>query len=146
MIGSLAEINVSDLVVQIYSTKRTGVLRLTQGEVKKSVYFKEGSVVFAHSNLKHERLGEILLRLGKITEEELKSVEERLKTGTRLGKALQERGFLSPAEVTSGVSYQIQMIVYSVFNWDNGEYEFQDRDRPVFEDIMVEGSTPLLVI
>jgi hypothetical protein len=146
MIGTLAEINVSDLVAQIYTTKRSGVLRLIQGEVKKSVYFKEGSIVFAHSNLKHERLGEILLRLGKITEDELKSVEEKLKTGMRLGKALQERGFLSPAEVTSGVSYQIQMIVYSVFNWDTGDYEFQDRERPVFEDIMVEGSTPLMVI
>lgn len=146
MIGSLSEINVSDLVAQLYTVKRSGILRLSQGEVKKSIYFKEGSIVFAHSNLKHERLGEILLRLGKITEDELKSVEGQLKSGMRLGRALHEKGFLAPAEVTAGVSYQIQMIVYSVFNWDSGEYEFLDRERPVFEDIMVEGSTPLMVI
>lgn len=146
MKGSLGDVNVSDLVVQIFTARKSGILRLAQNEVKKSLYFKDGSIVFAHSNLKNERLGEILLRLGKITEDEFNSVSGKLQAGTRLGQALYEAGYLAPAEVNAGVSYQIQMIVYSVFNWEQGEYEFQDRERPVFEDIMVENSTPQLII
>src|SRR5262249_15054527 len=137
MNGYLGEVNVCDLVVQIYTMRKSGILRLSQHEVKKSLYFKEGTIVFAHSNLKHERLGEILLRLGKITEQEFKTVADKLKTGTRLGQALYEHGFLAQSEVTAGVSYQIQMIVYSVFNWEKGDYEFQERERPVYEDIML---------
>src|SRR5262245_45178450 len=140
MQGNLSEINVADLVAEIYYSKKTGILRLSQGEVKKSLYFKEGSIVLAHSNLKHERLGEILLRLGKITEDEFNAVQKRLQQGIRLGQALYERGFLGSGEVTSGVNYQLQQIVYSVFNWDRGEYDFVERERPVYEDIMVETS------
>lgn len=144
--GSLTEANVSDLVVQIYTIRKSGILRLSQSEIKKSLYFKDGSIVFAHSNLRHERLGEILLRLGKITPEEFQTVSGKLQSGMRLGQALYEQGFLSPSEVTAGVSYQIQIIVYSVFNWDQGEYEFLEREKPVYEDIMVETSTPQLII
>ena len=146
MKGSLSDVNVSDLVVQMFTARKSGILRLSQHEVKKSVYFKDGSIVFAHSNLKNERLGEILLRLGKITEDEFKSVAGKIQAGTRLGQALYEQGFVSQSEVNAGVSYQIQMIVYSVFNWEQGDYEFQEKDRPVFEDIMVENSTPQLII
>jgi hypothetical protein len=146
MQGSLTDINVSDLVLQLYSTKKSGILRLSQGDVKKSIYFKEGSVVFAHSNLKHERLGEILLRLGKLSEEEFAQIATEMEEGRRLGQILYEKGFLSPYEITSGVSYQLQQILYSVFNWDSGEYEFLERERPVYEDIMVDVSTPALLI
>src|ERR1051325_9389339 len=146
MKGSLSSLNVSDLIVDLYFTRRTGILRLNQGDIRKSIYFKDGSVVFAHSNLKQERLGEVLLRLGKITEDEFNSVAKELEEGKRLGKVLYERGFLSQAEITTGVGYQLQQIIYSVFNWDHGDFEFVDRDRPVFEDIMVDVSTPNIVI
>jgi len=146
MKGSLSSLNVSDLIVDLYFTRRTGILRLNQGDIRKSIYFKDGSVVFAHSNLKQERLGEVLLRLGKITEDEFNSVAKELEEGKRLGKVLYERGFLSQSEITTGVGYQLQQIIYSVFNWDHGDFEFVDRDRPVFEDIMVDVSTPNIVI
>src|SRR4029077_4934769 len=145
MKGSLSSLNVPDLIVDLYFTRRTGILRLNQGEIRKSIYFKDGSVVFAHSNLKQERLGEVLLRLGKITEEEFNSVAGELEEGKRLGSVLHEKGFLSQSEITMGVGYQLQQIIYSVFNWDSGEYEFVDRDRPVYEDIMVDVSTPNIV-
>jgi hypothetical protein len=144
--GNLTETNVADLVVRFHLERRSGILRLSQSEIKKSIYFKDGKIVFAHSNLKNERLGEVFLRLGKITEDEFRMVSSELEKGRRLGQILYEKGFLSPSEINAGVSYQIQQILFSVFNWDSGEFEFIDRERPVFEDIIVEVSTPLLVI
>ena len=144
--GSLAQFNVADLAAELHLTGRTGILRLSQAGIKKSIYFKSGRIVFVHSSVKHERLGEVLLRLGKITEEEFAQVSTDLEEGRRLGQALLQRGFLSASEINSGVSYQLQQILFSVFNWDSGDYEFIDRERPVFEDIMVEVSTPALII
>lgn len=144
--GSLAQFNVADLAAELHLTGRTGILRLSQAGIKKSIYFKSGRIVFVHSSVKHERLGEVLLRLGKITEEEFAQVSVDLEEGRRLGQALLQKGFLSASEINSGVSYQLQQILFSVFNWDSGDYEFVDRERPVFEDIMVEVSTPSLII
>ncbi len=144
--GSLTQFNVADLAAELHLTGRTGILRLSQAGIKKSIYFKSGRIVFVHSSVKHERLGEVLLRLGKITEEEFAQVSVELEEGRRLGQALLQKGFLSASEINSGVSYQLQQILFSVFNWDSGDYEFVDRERPVFEDIMVEVSTPALII
>lgn len=147
MQGDLVQANVAELLLHLHQSGRTGILRFSQGEIKKGIYFKDGAIVFAHSNVKTDRLGETLLRLGKITEEEFKIASvEVIESGKRLGRTLHEKGFLSEAEVMAGVSYQLQQIVYSVFNWDRGEYEFVDRERPVYEDIMVDISTPDLLI
>ncbi len=144
--GSLAHVNVADLAVELHLTARTGILRLSQAGIKKSIYFKSGRIVFVHSNVKHERLGEVLLRLGKITEEEFNQVSSELEEGRRLGHLLLQKGILSASEVTQAVNYQLQQILFSVFNWDSGDYEFIQRERPVFEDIMVEVSTPSIII
>jgi tetratricopeptide (TPR) repeat protein len=144
--GSLAYVNVADLAVEVHLAARTGILRLSQAGIKKSIYFKSGRIVFVHSSVKHERLGEVLLRLGKITEDEFNQVSTELEEGRRLGQLLLQKGILSASEITQAVNYQLQQILYSVFNWDSGDYEFIDRERPVFEDIMVEVSTPALVI
>lgn len=144
--GSLAQFNVADLAAELHLAGRTGILRLSQAGIKKSIYFKSGRIVFVHSSVKHERLGEVLLRLGKISEEEFAQVSVDLEEGRRLGQALLQKGFLSASEINSGVSYQLQQILFSVFNWDSGDYEFVARERPVFEDIMVEVSTPALII
>ncbi len=146
MHGSIADTAVSDLIAKIFFSKRSGVLRLSQDEIKKNLYFVEGGIVFAHSNLRAERLGEILLRLGKITEEEFQQVTIETDQGKRIGQALLEKGFISPAEIRAGVAYQVQQILYSLLNWDWGEYEFQEKGNPVFDDIKVEVSTPIILI
>jgi tetratricopeptide (TPR) repeat protein len=143
---NLADTTIPDIVLELYYSRQSGILRLTQGDVTKKLYFKDGSVVFAHSSLASERLGEILLRLGKITEDEFKVVLREVEGGKRLGTALMERGFVSSADVTAGVNYQLQQIIYSVFNWSEGDCEFTERDRPVFEDIMVNVSTPEILL
>lgn len=144
--GSLAHFNVADLAAELHLSGRTGILRLSQAGIKKSIYFKSGRIVFVHSNVKHERLGEVLLRLGKISEEEFEQISVELEEGRRLGQVLLQKGLLSASEINSGVRYQLQQILYSVFNWDSGDYEFIERERPVFEDIIVEVSTPSLII
>lgn len=143
---NLADTTVPDILLELYYSRQSGILRLTQGDITKKLYFKDGSVVFAHSSLANERLGEILLRLGKITEDEFKVVLREVEGGKRLGAALMERGFVSSADVTAGVNYQLQQIIYSVFNWSEGDCEFTERDRPVFEDIMVNVSTPEILM
>ncbi|MCI0606465.1 DUF4388 domain-containing protein [bacterium] len=147
MQGNLESTNLAEILLDLFLAKKSGILRLSRNEVKKSVYFLDGAVVFAHSNQKHDRLGETLLRLGKIAQEEFDlASREVIEKGKRLGQALSELGFISAQEVNSSVHYQLQQILYSLFDWDSGEYEFVERERPVFEDIMIDVSTPSLIV
>jgi len=77
-------------------SKATGVLTLVHGGVRKSVFARGGRVVFASSNLPNDRLGEILLREGKITVEEYELSIKAISKGKRQGKALVEMGALTP--------------------------------------------------
>lgn len=147
MQGNLGSINVIDVLLRLHLEKRSGILRLARDDVKKSIYFLNGSIVFAHSNQKSDRLGETMLRLGKISLEDFEiASREVIEKGKRLGQALSDLGMISAEEVNSSVHYQLQQIIFSVFDWDSGEYEFVERERPVFEDIMVNVSTPELLI
>ena len=147
MHGNLESANLADLLLNLHLTRRSGIFRVSQGDVKKSIYFLDGSIVFAHSNQKYDRLGETLLRLGKITLEEFEiASREVIEKGKRLGQALSDLGFISAQEISSSVHYQLQQITYSLFDWDSGEFEFVERERPVFEDIMIDISTPNLII
>ena len=147
MQGNLKNINLTEIFLQLYLDRRSGILRISQSDVKKSIYFLDGSVVFAHSNQKYDRLGETLLRLGKITLEEFEvASRDVIDKGKRLGQSLCDLGFISAQEVSSSVHYQLQQITFSLFDWDAGEFEFVERERPVYEDIMIEVSTPNLIV
>jgi tetratricopeptide (TPR) repeat protein len=147
MQGNFERTNLADVLLSLHLSKRNGILRLERDEIKKSIYFLDGSIVFAHSNQKHDRLGETLLRLGKITPEEFENASrEVIEKGKRLGQVLTDLEFISLQEVNSAVHYQLQQIIYSLFDWDSGEFEFIERERPVFEDIMIDISTPTIII
>ena len=93
-----------------------------------------------------ERFGEILIRLGKIGAEEFNAVVREVAEGKRLGETLVERGYISTMDLYVGLNYQVQHILYSVFDWDFGLYEFEEEIRNVQQEIAVRVSTPDLVV
>ena len=103
-------------------------------------------IIFAHSSLPQERFGEILTRLGKIGAEEFNAVVREVAEGKRLGETLVERGYISTMDLYVGLNYQVQHILYSVFDWDFGLYEFEEEIRNVQQEIAVRVSTPDLVV
>ena len=94
--------------------------------------------MFASSNLPNDRLGEILLREGKITVEEYEASIKAITKGKRQGKVLVEMGALSPKDLWEGVQFQVQEIVYSIFQWDEGQFHFEESTLPEKERITVD--------
>ena len=84
------------------SRSATGILTLVSGGARKALYVKDGRVVFASSNLPNDRLGEILIREGKITVEEYEASIKAISKGKRQGKVLVEMGALSPEGPVGG--------------------------------------------
>jgi hypothetical protein len=146
MNGSLSDIHAAELVLNIYESGLSGRLRFTQNKIRRDIYFRKGDIIFAHSSLPEERFGEMLIKLGKITQEEFNSVVREVAEGRRLGDTLVERGIITTMDLYVGLNYQVQHILYSVFDWDDGLYEFEEDIRSVQHEISVRVSTPNLVL
>jgi len=136
--GRLSELSLPDVLQYLRQGKATGILTLVSGGARKALYLKDGRVCFASSNLPNDRLGEILIREGKITVEEYEGSIRQLSGGKRQGRVLVEMGALSPKDLWEGVQFQIREIVYSLFQWEDGQFHFEASSLPEKERITVD--------
>src|SRR6188508_584762 len=136
--GQISELPVPEVLQHLRLSQSTGILTLVSGGARKALYLKDGRVVFASSNLPNDRLGEILLREGKITVEEYEASIKAITKGKRQGKVLVEMGALRPKDLWEGVQFQVKEIVYSVFQWDDGQFHFEESSLPEKERITVD--------
>ncbi len=144
--GHLGDIGVSELLLHLRGPQVTGVLTIVSGGARKQLHVRDGKVVFAGSNLPNDRLGEILLRDGKITVDDYESSIKALSKGKRQGRVLVEMGALSPRDLWGGVQAQVREIAFSVFQWDEGEFHFEESDAPRKERITVALDIPELIL
>ena len=144
--GTLARLSLPELLRELQERAATGILALTSGGARKALYLKAGRVVFASSNLPTDRLGEVLLRGGKITRDQNETSVRALAQGRRQGRALVETGALSPQELWSAVQAQVSEIVFSVFQWDEGQFHFEESVLPEKERITVDLDVTALVL
>ena len=145
--GTLSDISVAELVRDVYRSRSTGILHLKREGVGKRIYMQKGSVVFANSDVEEDRLGEFLIRKGKINRGNYDAASEAMRrTGKRMGKTLVELEAVSADEIEELVRAQVNEIIFSVFDWNSGVYGFELLERPVEEDIIVELSTAELIL
>lgn len=144
--GRLAKISIPLVMASLRQKNRTGVLSLVNAGVHKSVYFKDGKVVFAASSLTQDRLGEVLLRGGKISADEYLRLSSHIRGGQRLGKALVEGGVVSPKDLWWAIERQVREIVWSIFAWEDGYFHFEEDDRPNREKITVDLDVDALIV
>ncbi len=144
--GSLQDFKLPDILNSLQRNTKTGILIVESGSVVKKIFIKDGDVKFAASNNENDRLGELLIREGKITRKEHKEADALLKTtGERLGKILVDLRYLKPKEIFQAVQRQIEEIILSLFSLEDGEFEFQEGPLPAKELITLRISTANLI-
>ncbi len=144
--GQLTQLALPDILQHLRLTNATGVLSLVSGGARKALYLKGGRVVFASSNLPNDRLGEILIREGKITVEEYEASIKAITKGKRQGKVLVEMGALSPKDLWEGVQTQVREIILSIFLWEDGQFHFEESTLPDKEKITVDLDVTSLIL
>src|SRR4030067_1010050 len=135
------------IINSIREENTTGILRLTNQNIKKDLFIKGGYIIFATSNRDEERLGDILLKSGKINKEQYDiSVRVLKETGKRQGQILLEQKFISAKELLTFIRHQIKEIIMELFSWEKGEYEFIPGELPMEEVITLDISTGNIII
>lgn len=133
------EDNLPELITAFWLAQQTGELTLQKGKVKKTIYFEKGRPCFAISNLVTDRFGPFLVRVGKVTPQQLELCQAAAdKTGRRTGDILVEMKLLKETEKLYYVAQQVKAIVYSVFGWEEGGYRLHFTDRAAREAIKID--------
>ncbi len=123
--GLLKHYPLPDILLDLQRSEKDGILEIKYGSISKRIYIKNGDMVFATSNKEEDRMGEVLLRAGKISvDQHYQSFEAMKKTGKRQGTVLVELGYLKPEDLIWAVKHQVEEIILSLFQWDNGEFVF----------------------
>ncbi len=135
------------ILTHLHRIKASGTLSVSREGVVKNLYIKNGEIIFASSNYEGDRLGEVLLKAGKISVKQFETASKALsKTKKRLGGILVELGYLRPKDLFWGVKYQVREIVASLFDMTDGSYEFLPGEIPPGEVITLHMSTANLIM
>lgn len=143
--GSLADRDFPSILHSLYEKRWSGVLTLTHAGVGKSVTVQDGRMVFASSSSPDERLGELLLRRGKITLRQFAEAGRLVVAGKRLGAVLVEQGVLPGKDLIGAVVEHTQEIIYGAFLWTEGQYRLQETP-PSPEAITLKINTPDIIM
>ncbi|NIM00305.1 MAG: DUF4388 domain-containing protein [Acidobacteria bacterium] len=144
--GRLEGLALPDLLWALCRARKTGLIHFKYKDAHKTVYLDDGRIVFAASNKTDDRLGELLLRQGRITLAQLEQSVSQMHSGKRIGTLLVENGALPAEHLVDGVLLQVKRIVLDLFAWEEGEYHFEEGPLPTDELITLNVSTGELLL
>lgn len=128
MIGQLKGQPLVELIRDLYSQRRGGVLRLKHDAVRIVIYFEAGNIIYAAANLRELRLAEYVRRQNLLAEDQLQDLENNL-SDLSLAASLTERGQLDQQVVLKLITKQVVDVLRVVMLWTEGDWEFNDRAR-----------------
>jgi tetratricopeptide (TPR) repeat protein len=146
--GSLKEASLPDVMQLLFLGRRTGCLALADQHNFGTIYLDEGQIVYASIVNRRDRLGDILLRKGRISAEQLQqAIEAQVDDRQhKLGEILVGLGLLSRTELEEYMRLQIEEAVYYLFTWTSGTFNFEAGVRPEREDFLVRISPEALLL
>ena len=120
---------------KIFIEKSSGELRLQGESFDKRLYFIDGNLCFAKTNVLHERLGEILFKIGKIDQARFLDIHKLLSgRKERIGGILVANNIISQKDLHLGLIYQVRIIALSTFALSSGEWEYSSVVPDIPED------------
>lgn len=136
--GNLKTISLPDIFQLIFSTKKTGILVISKGNIKKEIYFRNGFIIYASSTEERDLFGNLLLKMGRISKAELDKVLREKKEGKKIGGTLVEMNLFTREEIMDCLRLQIEETIYSLFGWKDGEFNFVEGKAPPPGSIQTE--------
>jgi tetratricopeptide (TPR) repeat protein len=137
--GSLKEASLADVLQLLSLGQKSGCLSVADRQQFGYIYFDKGKICYASLVNRRDRLGDILVKAGKITQQQL---EDGIKAqgkdrSKRLGEILVTLNFVSREDLESQMRYQIEEAVFYLFTWTQGTFNFETDVRPDPQDFLV---------
>jgi len=113
---------------KILKDQLSGKLIVTSGDTRRDLFFVNGRLAFASSTIEEERLGEILISMGKINRPQLDKVLDIKRNPSyqdfRIGELLIKAKKLDKRDFYFALKDQVHKIAVSTFPLKEGEWRF----------------------
>src|SRR5580765_6621142 len=136
--GSLKEASLPDVLQLLALGQKTGCLSIADRSNFGYIYFDKGRICYASIVNRRDRLGDILVKHEKISQEQLDAAIHRQakERNKKLGEILVAQGVLTQQELERYMRMQIEESVY-LFTWTQGTFNFEADVRPEQQDFLV---------
>lgn len=146
MANRIVQLPVPLVLKKILAKKSHGELVITGENIHKTLYFSEGNLVFAETNVLEERLGEILFKIGKINRQQFADIHNMIQGSTeKLGNLLIQHNVLNHRDVFFALLYQLRTIAISTFGMTSGEWNFVSKIPEVPDDSKFNIQLPTII-
>lgn len=134
----------NNLFLYLSNNRQNGILCVSTGPLTKNIFFKDGQIVFAGSTDARERIGDVLLRLGYVTREQVASVEAH-SDPRRFGVRLRDAGFITQEQLWEALRAQVSGICCSLVSFPVGTFFFLPNAVPAdaFSHFVIDPSEVL---
>ena len=146
--GSLKEASLPDVLQLLSMGKKTGCLAVTHRNNFGYVYFDKGLISYASIVNRRDRIGDILLKAGSISQEQLDAAisAQSLHRDKRIGELLVAQGSVTRDGLHAQIRLQIEEAVYYLFTWTQGTFNFEADVHPEEQDLLVSISPESLLL
>ncbi|MFI5230900.1 MAG: DUF4388 domain-containing protein [Gemmatimonadales bacterium] len=129
--GPLRELGIHDVFQLLDLSRKTGTLAVTSElrDNEGTVHFQNGRVVAAAIRSNPHRLGDLLMRTGRVTAAQVAAASAAQKErgdSRRLGEILLEMGAISQKELERQVRLQIEAVIFELLSWREGFFRFEE--------------------
>ena len=137
--GSLREASLPDVLQLLSMGKKTGCLAVTHRNNFGYIYFDKGKISYASIVNRRDRLGDLLIKAGSITQEQLQNAidAQGKHRDKRIGDLLVDLGYITRERLHDHVRVQIEEAVYLLFTWNEGSFNFEADVQPERQDLLV---------
>lgn len=139
--GNLKEASLPDVIQLLSLGRKTGVLSVSDKKNFGDIFFRDGKIIYCSIVNREERLGNLLVKYGDISKENLEKAleaQEEMKGLKRLGDLLIEMGYITLDILVDRIKKQIIDSIFTLLTWKDGFFNFEPDIPPVSETITVE--------
>ncbi|MEZ4741985.1 MAG: hypothetical protein R3B45_06020 [Bdellovibrionota bacterium] len=135
----------TDFIFGVHHRKWSGTIVVDTGFGIKRVYFLDGEIVFAGTNVMDDRLGEVLYRKGLLTIDQLMDTSVKVSREKKFGQVLLASGVFSNLQLWDALKCQVRELVRSIFMSEYVYFEMLRDNAPApTQVVFTEGSYSFL--
>lgn len=146
--GSLREASLAEVCQLLALGLKSGCLSVADRSRFGQIYFDHGRITFARIVNRRDRLGDLLIGDGALTQEQLDAVLEVQSHNPerRVGEILLEQGLIEAEQLNRYIFLQIEEAVCHLFTWSRGHFYFEAGERPDPAEITVSINAESLLL
>jgi antitoxin component of RelBE/YafQ-DinJ toxin-antitoxin module len=127
--GNIETLHITNVLQLLHNDQKTGILKVTWKDEAIKVYIREGNIINATKSHEKNRLGDLLIKHGKINEKQLKEcLKASKKQNIPLGKIVVEKGYATVGSLGNIIFKQAENVIFDMFFWEKGEFEYTDKE------------------